>query len=73
MRRIRADFRNQTLLGEFARRDPAMGFIDLTEDLVVALGRQAGLFWGGQYQRGKDLMHFDWRNGTIQDRHRVQK
>ncbi len=48
-----------------------MGFIDLAEDLVVGLGRSAGLLWGGQYARGKDIMHFDWRNGTVRNNHRI--
>ncbi len=73
MRRIRADYRNRTLRREFVAgvRDPAHGFIDLTEDLVVALGSHAGLVWGGQYRGGKDLMHFDWRNGTVRNNHRI--
>ena len=49
------------------------GFIDLTEDLVVALTDSSGgrLYWLGQGQRGKDLMHFDWRSGTIRHGHRI--
>jgi len=70
-RRIRRDYTNRTLRREFAARDPAAGFIDLPEDLVVALGRHGGLLWGGQYQGGKDIMHFDWRGGTIRNGHRV--
>lgn len=50
---------------------PAAGFIDLSADLVEAIGRQAGLLWGGQYGGGKDLMHFDWRGGTIRHSHRI--
>ena len=71
MRRIQNDYTNRTLRREFATRDPAMGFIDLTEDLVVGLGRSAGLLWGGQYARGKDIMHFDWRGGTVRNNHRI--
>jgi hypothetical protein len=26
------------------------------------------LTWGGEYQGAKDMMHFDWRGGTIKDR-----
>ena len=40
------------------------GFMDLDKLLVEAL-TQAGLFWGGQYNGAKDIMHFDWRKGTI--------
>jgi hypothetical protein len=40
------------------------GFMDLDKLLVEAL-TQAGLFWGGQYNGAKDIMHFDWRSGTI--------
>ena len=49
------------------------GFIDLTEDLVVALTDSSGgrLHWLGQGRWGKDLMHFDWRSGTIRHGHRI--
>ena len=45
--------------------DPAQGgFMDHDKRLVEAL-ESAGLYWGGQYNTAKDIMHFDWRNGTI--------
>ena len=50
--------------------DPSQSMLSLDEDLVLALTR-AGLTWGGMYKRGqdgRDLMHFDWRGGTIQQR-----
>jgi LAS superfamily LD-carboxypeptidase LdcB len=49
------------------------GFIDLTEDLVVALTDSSGggLHWLGQGRGGKDLMHFDWRSGRIRHGHRI--
>lgn len=52
--------------GDFANHsDPAeSGFMDLDRILVEAL-TQAGLLWGGQYRGAKDIMHFDWREGTI--------
>ena len=74
---INNDFANPSLMSDLAmtgagtNRDPAAGFIDLSAQLVEALSGQAGLFWGGQYQSGKDLMHFDWRRGTIRTNHRV--
>lgn len=71
LRRIRSDFNDPALRNEFAGRDRAAGFIDLSADLVEAIGRQAGLLWGGQYDGGKDLMHFDWRGGTIRHSHRI--
>ena len=51
-------------------RDPRNGFTDLTTELVSPLTGAAGLTWGGQYNTGKDLMHFDWRRGTIRNHHR---
>jgi len=49
------------------------GFIDLTEDLAVALTDSSGggLHWLGQGRGGKDLMHFDWRSGRIRHGHRI--
>ena len=49
------------------------GFMDLTEDLVVALTDSSGgrLHWLGQGRGGKDMMHFDWRSGTIRHGHRI--
>ena len=38
------------------------GYMDLPRALVVALVG-AGLKWGGQYKRAKDIMHFDLREG----------
>jgi D-alanyl-D-alanine carboxypeptidase len=43
------------------------GFMDLAKNLVVAL-TAAGLLWGGRYQTGKDIMHFDLRTGTVRHR-----
>lgn len=77
MRQITADYQNTTLQGEFATprgspdRDPAAGFIDLSQELVEALTGRAGLTWGGAYARGKDIMHFGWRQGTVRTGHRV--
>lgn len=41
------------------------GYMDLPEELVVALVDQAGMTWGGQYRQAKDMMHFDYRSGSI--------
>lgn len=71
LRQINLDYQNHYLRRELANRNPAAGFIDLSQQLVEALGNQAGLLWGGQYPGGKDMMHFDWRNGTIKTWHRV--
>jgi len=43
------------------------GYMDLPRELVLALAA-AGLLWGGQYQTGKDIMHFDLRTGPIRHR-----
>jgi len=43
------------------------GYLDLPRQLVVALVT-AGLTWGGQYRREKDIMHFDLRSGPITKR-----
>jgi hypothetical protein len=43
------------------------GYMDLPKELVEALVR-AGLLWGGSYGGAKDIMHFDWRGGTIRNR-----
>jgi Domain of unknown function (DUF4157) len=55
--------------GEFGNHsDPAKaGFMDLSRELVEVLVG-AGLSWGGCYETGKDIMHFDLRTGTIQGR-----
>lgn len=45
--------------------DPAEhGYMTVQKELVTALV-QAGLTWGGTYNTGKDLMHFDLRTGSI--------
>lgn len=72
---IEADATNQALLNDMEMtgagpRPLTSGFIDLSEQLVEAFSNQAGLFWGAQYRTGKDIMHFDWRRGTIRDSHR---
>jgi hypothetical protein len=77
LQQINRDYTDRALLADFATqdprnpRDPAAGFIDLTQELMEALVTQAGLFWGGQYRTGKDIMHFDWRSGTIRTNHRI--
>jgi hypothetical protein len=48
------------------------GYMDLGKELVVAL-MNAGLLWGGEYTGEKDMMHFDWRGGTIKSRSPVPK
>ncbi|HEX6085024.1 MAG TPA: M15 family metallopeptidase, partial [Thermoanaerobaculia bacterium] len=49
------------------KRPEKSGYMDLPRDVVVALVG-AGLLWGGQYRTGKDIMHFDLRNGPIRKR-----
>lgn len=73
---IEADAQDEDLLADMAMSNGAQrplegGFMDLSSALVHALTGPAGLYWGGQYRRAKDLMHFDWRSGTIRnnDRH----
>ena len=44
------------------------GYMDLGKELIEALAGDAGLLWGGAYQAEKDMMHFDWRKGTIDKR-----
>lgn len=44
------------------------GYMDLGKELIEALAGDAGLLWGGAYGGAKDMMHFDWRNGTIDKR-----
>lgn len=41
------------------------GYLDISRDIVEALVT-SGLTWGGTYNKDKDIMHFDWRSGTIQ-------
>jgi hypothetical protein len=49
-----------------AHSDPAgkHGFMDIKKELVLLMVN-AGLSWGGAYNSGKDLMHFDLRTGSI--------
>jgi hypothetical protein len=49
------------------------GYLDLGKELVVALIDVAGLLWGGEYAGAKDMMHFDWRGGTIKSRSTTPK
>jgi hypothetical protein len=44
------------------------GYMDLGKELVEALAGDARLLWGGAYKDDKDIMHFDWREGTIAGR-----
>ena len=44
------------------------GYMDLGKELIEALAGDAGLLWGGAYGGAKDMMHFDWRKGTIDKR-----
>lgn len=72
---IEADATNTDLLGDMEMtgigpRPLTDGFIDLSAQLVEALSNHANLYWGARYQTGKDIMHFDWRNGTIRTHHR---
>jgi hypothetical protein len=54
--------------GNFEHHDAAKtGIMDLPKEVVGALV-SAGLSWGGAYAGGKDIMHFDWRRGTIRGR-----
>jgi D-alanyl-D-alanine carboxypeptidase len=49
--------------GDFANHTAAAeGFMDLDKSLVLAMA-DAGLTWGGTYGGGKDIMHFDLREG----------
>jgi hypothetical protein len=41
------------------------GYMDLKKELVEALVDEGQLLWGGSYVGAKDMMHFDWRRGTI--------
>lgn len=72
---IEADAQNPALLADMEMtgagpRDPTAGFMDLGPALVTALTGPAGLTWGGQYSEAKDMMHFDWRGGTVRNHHR---
>lgn len=63
---IKADY--DTITGkdtDFGKKmDPAKGFIGLDKRLVIAMTR-AGISWGGLLPGAKDIMHFDYRGGTI--------
>ncbi len=61
----KGDFSNHYHRG--VDRPESSGYMDLGKELVVALVG-AGLLWGGSYNGAKDIMHFDWRGGTITDR-----
>lgn len=63
-----AEDRKQLKGGDFGKGDPGKGFLNLDKRLVMALVK-AGLTWGGTLgSPGKDLMHFDYRSGTIERR-----
>lgn len=63
LRQINADHKLLSGRGDFAEHnDPAMGFLDFQESVVMAL-TAAGLTWGGTYAGPKDMMHFDLREG----------
>ena len=67
---IEDDYTKLTPTDTWKHGDPAKGMLSLDLDLVLALTK-AGLTWGGMYpspRDGRDLMHFDWRQGTIQQR-----
>ncbi len=52
---------------DFARhkRPDQTGYMDLAKELVLALTKEGGLLWGGTYGGAKDMMHFDYRDGSI--------
>ena len=59
---IESDHKLLSGRGDFANhKDPAKGFLDFQESVVMALAA-AGLTWGGTYNGPKDMMHFDLRN-----------
>jgi hypothetical protein len=61
---IKADHKRLAGRGDFSgHSDPAKGFLEFQESVVMALAA-AGLTWGGTYNGPKDLMHFDLRNGN---------
>ncbi|NEW75548.1 hypothetical protein [Streptomyces rhizosphaericus] len=61
---------HRALRDNFDKREPADGFLNLHEDLVVALRDKACLCWGavdiGPRESG-DMMHFDTRVGKLGD------
>ena len=67
---LNADLLSDMQMTGGAQRALSSGFTDLTTELVSSLTGAAGLYWGGEYRTGKDLMHFDWRQGTVRNRHR---
>jgi hypothetical protein len=62
---LKAD-KKQSRTGDFGYgANPAKsGFMTLHEEVVQALVA-AGLSWGGTYNAEKDIMHFDFRSGSI--------
>jgi len=72
-KQIKQDYKNKDLTRELysgrlkRRRDPAEGIMRLDRRLVMALVNQGQLRWGGQWTTSKDIMHFDWRGGTIKE------
>ena len=69
-KKIEDDLTHLRKTDTWRRGDPAKTMLSLDKDLVLALTK-AGLTWGGMYRKpenGRDLMHFDWRGGTIQQR-----
>ena len=54
-------------------RDYTQGFIDLSEPVVTALVQQGGLVWGAGHKNiSKDIMHFAYQDGTINDKLRSE-
>ena len=54
-------------------RDYTEGFIDLSEPMLTALTQGAGLVWGaGNSNVSKDIMHFAYKRGTINEQVRKQ-
>ena len=63
VKQIEKDHAAITKSADFKRHtSPEKGFMDFQESVVMALAG-AGLYWGGEYGRTKDLMHFDLRSG----------
>lgn len=68
---IEADLKRLKGTDTWKRGDPTKTMMSLEKDLVLALTHPdgGGLLWGGTYSEnagGKDIMHFDWRGGSIQ-------
>lgn len=51
-------------------RNPELGFMNLNQHIVQALVKNGNLRWGATFKAGKDIMHFDYRSGTIKEKHR---